>query len=279
MRIAVTGGTGLVGRFLVEAALAAGHDVVNLSRRPPQEGLFSAPVGHVPFELGGSADLSGFDAVMHAAFAHLPGKYRGGEGGDAAGFRARNLDGSLRLLDAARGRFLFLSSRAVYGPCPRGVMPDEDHSCAPDTLYGALKLEFEGAVTAAGGTSLRATGVYGPPGPGQDHKWAGLFADFAAGRALAPRASTEVHGSDLAAVALLCLNAGPAVLNVSDFVLDRRDLLAEYARLTGREAPLPAHADAGAVSVMDTGRLQAMGWRGRGMDGLRDTLAQIVEGA
>ena len=33
MRIAVAGGTGVVGKFVVEAADAAGHDVVSLSRR------------------------------------------------------------------------------------------------------------------------------------------------------------------------------------------------------------------------------------------------------
>lgn len=281
MILAITGGTGLVGRFLVEDALQAGDEVVNLSRNAPPDGFFSGPVRHLSYDLSGPApDLTGFDAVIHAGFAHVPGRYRGGEGEDAAGFRASNLDGSLRLLDAARGRFIFLSSRAVYGPCPRGVMPSEDHPCAPDTLYGALKLEFEGAVTQAGGTSLRATGVYGPPGPGQAHKWAGLFADFDAGRTVASRAATELHGADLAAAARLCLAGGPALLNVSDMVLDHRDLLAEYARLTGRDGVLPERADAGAVSAMDTTRLRDMGWQGRGMDGLRDTLAAIVtEGA
>jgi uncharacterized protein YbjT (DUF2867 family) len=33
MRIAVAGGTGVVGKFVVQAAAAAGHDVVSLSRR------------------------------------------------------------------------------------------------------------------------------------------------------------------------------------------------------------------------------------------------------
>jgi uncharacterized protein YbjT (DUF2867 family) len=53
MRIAIAGATGLVGRPLVEAARAAGHDVVELSR------------GHgVDLAAGTGIDLTGVDAVI-----------------------------------------------------------------------------------------------------------------------------------------------------------------------------------------------------------------------
>jgi UDP-glucose 4-epimerase len=46
--------------------------------------------------------FAGTDAVVHAAFDHLPGRYRGGEGDDPARFRRINLDGSVRLFESAK---------------------------------------------------------------------------------------------------------------------------------------------------------------------------------
>jgi uncharacterized protein (TIGR01777 family) len=43
-RILVTGGTGLIGRRLVEALVAAGHDVTVLTRRAPNAALLPAPL-------------------------------------------------------------------------------------------------------------------------------------------------------------------------------------------------------------------------------------------
>ncbi|SFC97408.1 NAD-dependent epimerase/dehydratase family protein [Tropicimonas isoalkanivorans] len=291
MRLAVTGGTGLVGRFIVEEALAAGDDVAVLSRSAPLPGNFGAPVVHVPYDLAGPVPpLVGYDALVHAAFSHLAGRYRGGEGGDPAGFLRANLDGSVRLFEAAKaagvGRVLFLSSRAAYGAWPPGTVLREDMEPRPDTLYGEAKVAAERALTGltAPGfatSSLRATGVYGAVAPGQAHKWQPLFADFQNGTPIAPRVATEVHGADLASAVRLLLTlpadelAG-AIFNVSDLILDRRDLLAEVARLTGVSTPLPDRADAGQVNVMETRRLEALGWRPAGMEGLRQALPAML---
>ena len=53
------------------------------------------------YKLGERPDLAGIGAVVHCAFAHVPGRYRGGEGDDPEGFRRANLDGSLALIRAA----------------------------------------------------------------------------------------------------------------------------------------------------------------------------------
>jgi hypothetical protein len=50
------------------------------------------------------------------------------------------------------------------------------------------------------------------------------------------------------------------VLNVSDIVLDRRDLLAIVKQETGSPHPLPDRADLDALNVMETERLRAAGW-------------------
>ncbi|WP_108258089.1 NAD-dependent epimerase/dehydratase family protein [Mangrovicoccus ximenensis] len=146
---AVTGGTGLVGRFIVEDLLAAGEEVVVLSRARQPDPPFSRPAEVRPFLLDRAAetDLRGVDRLVHCAFDHVPGRYRGGEGDDPEGFRRRNAGGSLALFRAAReagvGSAVFLSSRAVYGAYPPGTLLAEDLVPRPDTLYGAAKLSAE----------------------------------------------------------------------------------------------------------------------------------------
>ena len=285
MSLAVTGATGLVGRFFVEEALARGEPVTVLGRTPPPPGFFSAPVAFRPYALGDRPDLAGHEAVIHCAFAHLPGRYRGGEGDDPAGFARRNLDGSIALFEAARAsgarQLLFLSSRAIYGGYPPGTLLREDMAPRPDTLYGVVKARAEATLfgLAAPGfapVSLRATGIYGPPGPGQRHKWADLFEAFRAGRPIAPRRGTELHGADLAAAARLIrqspaeITAGRA-FNLSDILLDRRDLLALLAEAEHLSTPLPAESHA-TISAMSTDRLRSLGWRPGGWERLRATL-------
>lgn len=288
MKVAVTGGTGLVGRFITEALLAAGDAVTVLGRQAPARGMFSAEVAFRPFDLAApEVRLEDVAALVHAGFAHVPGRYRGGEGDDPSGFVARNLEGTRTLfaLAAEQGveRILFLSSRAVYGAHPAGTVLTEDMPLAPDTLYGEVKRDAEAALAALDvtGASLRATGVYGPAGPGRVHKWQTLFRDFATGAEIAPRVGTEVHGADLAAAVQLLLTApapalAPGAFNISDILLDRRDLLAEWAAITGHTARLPERADHRTVNVMETERLRALGWRPRGWAGLQAALRELV---
>jgi nucleoside-diphosphate-sugar epimerase len=271
MRIALTGATGLVGQFIAAHALARGHTLVALGRTPSQHGG-----AHRPWRLHEPAPLAGCDALVHAAFAHVPGRYRGGEGSDPDGFLRQNLDGTLRLWEDARGLpTVFLSSRAVYDGLPPGTLLTEDLPLAPDSLYGQAKLAAEQALHAQGGTSLRATGVYGPPAPGQTHKWADLFVAFARGEPIAPACGTEVHGEDLARAVLLLLGAAPGPWNCSDLLLDRRDLLARWARLTGTEGPLPERSSK-PPNVMDCTRLRALGWTPRGEAALDEALRAMA---
>jgi nucleoside-diphosphate-sugar epimerase len=288
--VLVSGGTGFVGRFVVEALIAAGRDVRVMGRTLPPERFFSAPVAFVEGTLDPDRDqaaaFAGVRHFVHAAFDHQPGKYRGGEGGDPAGFRRRNLDGSVALFEAAQRagveRCVFLSSRAVYGVQPPGAMLSEATEAHPDTLYGAVKFEAERALAGLSGerfsgVNLRVTGVYGPAAPGRDHKWTGLFRDYLAGRSIAPRRATEVHGDDVAAAVVLALDAAavPPVLNVSDLVVDRRDLLAIAREITNCLHPLPP-ASAEPLNEMDTDRLRALGWRPGGVPLLERTIQALL---
>lgn len=292
-RAVVSGGTGYAGRFIVERLLRDGFAVTVLGRSPPLAGCFSRPVDFVPFSLGMPVPEGVFgDAgvFIHAAFDHLPGRYRGGEGDDPVGFRARNLDGSIALFRAARAagvdRAVFLSSRAVYGEQPPGMMLEEATPCRPDTLYGEVKLETERRLLDMARPGfvpvvLRITGIYGPAGPGRPHKWDQLFRSFMAGVPIEPRVATEIHGDDVAAAVSLVL-AQPAdcvrgeIFNVADLVLDRHDLLAMVRDAAGCSSPLPPRADAGALNVMSTAKIERLGWRPGGRPLLEKTIRRLI---
>jgi UDP-glucose 4-epimerase len=284
MKVLVTGGTGTAGRFIVEALLAAGHAVAVTGRTRPEDNFFSKPVDFMSGDLepanASPALFEGMSGFVHAAFHHVAGRFRGGEGDDPATFRRLNVDGSLALFAAAKqagvSRAVFLSSRAVYGTQPPGAVLSEETGPHPDTLYGEVKLAVERGIAVMAGAnflpvSLRVTGIYGPAGPCRQHKWAELFAEYESGKQIAPRVGTEVHGDDMAEAVRLMLEgdatairAAGSLFNVSDLLLDRRDLLAEYARLTGCNQMLPARADASAYNAMDCARLKALGWAPRG---------------
>ncbi|SOE16297.1 nucleoside-diphosphate-sugar epimerase [Hoeflea halophila] len=291
MKALVTGGTGLVGRYIVETLLAAGYEVVVAGRTKPAKDLFSQPVEFRPARLDPDwkpGDLfDGIDAFIHAAFEHLPGRYRGGEGDDPDGFRRSNLDGPVGLFNAARNagshRVVFLSSRAVYDGVPPGTPLTEDLPLQPTSLYGEIKLAAEQALAAMNAphfitSSLRLTGVYGELRP---NKWDTLFADYLAGRPVPVRAGSEVHGRDAGQAVRLMLVANPdriggEVFNVSDLVADTREILAPLRRVLQNPPHLPQAADKTAVARMDTQKIRALGWQPGGKPLLTETMARLV---
>lgn len=289
--VLISGGTGLVGRYIVDAFLAAGHRVSIAGRNAPAEGLFAAPVGFHRLDLSvpPAADIfDGVDAFVHAAFSHAPGRYRGGEGSDPDGFLARNVAGSIALFEAARAAgvkyIFFLSSRAVFDGYPAGTALPETLPPQPQSLYGKAKWETEQALAALARpgfipVSLRATGVYGDMAP---NKWETLFYRYTAGEEITPRAGSEVHGRDLAQAILTLLKApipkvSAKAFHISDIVTDHHTILAPLKAALHSPHPLPARSDASQVSVMATTRLNALGWRTGGMPLLASTLQTLVE--
>ena len=183
-------------------------------------------------------------------------------------------------------RVVFLSSRAAYGDPAPGTALREGDPATGGTLYGQAKLAAERMLDALADqglapVSLRATGVFGQPPGGGAHKWAGLFRDYLAGRAISPRVATEVHGADLAGAVRLVLERPETerLYNVSDLTLDRHDLLAAARDLTGCPHPPPDRADPGGLAVMATDRLRALGWMPRAAERLGAELPGLIAGA
>ena len=147
LNLAITGATGFVGGRLLDLALAEGHSVRALTRRPQQgrpgvtwiDGSLDRP--------SSLAELaSGADSVIHVAgVINAP---------DLAGFEAGNVTGTASLLDAAErarvSRFVHVSSLAAREP--------------KLSAYGASKAGSEALVGASPLSSaiVRPPAVYGP---------------------------------------------------------------------------------------------------------------------
>ncbi|WP_113408225.1 NAD(P)-dependent oxidoreductase [Hyphomicrobiales bacterium] len=294
MKVLISGGAGLVGRYIAEELLSAGYKVAIGGRNPPSPGFFSQPVSFVPLSLDPAENQSrAFDDAylfVHAAFNHVAGKYRGGEGDDPESFRRLNLDGTMKLFETARRagirRCIFLSSRAVYGDAVAGEALTEATKPMPNTLYGEVKRDAEHALFSLSAPgfatmSLRATGVYGDLRP---NKWDDLFDDYLNGRPVPSRAGTEVHGRDLGRAARLLLETEAGridgeAFNVSDILTDTHEILSHLQTATGCPHAPPAPVERGAVNAMNTSKIQALGWQGGGKALLKQTIETLAKSA
>jgi nucleoside-diphosphate-sugar epimerase len=167
MQVAITGGTGFVGRALVLRHLAAGDTVRVLSRRSSKQSGFPDAVKLYSGDLvsaGNSASLSHFvegqDVIYHCA----------GETTHASRMRLLHVDGTYKLLEAAKGtigHWVQLSSVGAYGSHRRGAVTEET-PLRPTAVYESTKAESDQLVQQAAEhgafscTVLRPSIVFGP---------------------------------------------------------------------------------------------------------------------
>ncbi len=185
MRLAVTGGTGFVGSHLLDLAVAAGHRVRALTRRPMPE---RANVDWISGALDRRDALEELvrssDAVIHIAGVINPP--------DPREFERGNVEGTLSLLAAATAtgtcRFVHVSSLAAREPSI--------------SLYGASKARAEEFVERSGldWAIVRPPAVYGPG----DRETLELFKMARFGLVMLPPAGrlSLLHVDDLARLLL-----------------------------------------------------------------------------
>ena len=161
MRIAVTGATGFLGRYIVEDLVQRGsRAAVLVSAVVRQAGLrmqgpinWSGSTGELSDPSAVTQLVEGCDAVVHAALYRPDAGFRGAEG-DLIRFVERNVVGTLRLIEAARradvGRFVFISTCAVHEVILDDRPLDETHPLWPTSHYGAHKAAIEAFVASYG---------------------------------------------------------------------------------------------------------------------------------
>ncbi|MBY0395767.1 MAG: NAD(P)-dependent oxidoreductase, partial [Thermoleophilia bacterium] len=108
MKIAVTGATGFLGRYIVGRLTAAGHACRCWYRPGSDRTGFDASAGSIEWVEGTLRDpaataplVDGCDAVVHAALDRPGAGFRGAEG-RLVDFAEANVIGTLRLIEAAR---------------------------------------------------------------------------------------------------------------------------------------------------------------------------------
>ena len=262
MRVAVTGASGFVGRQTVAHLLAAGHEVVALSRRrvPERAGLV-----HRPWDLttGRLADAPRVDAVVHAAA-------RVDEWDPWPVHDAVTVRGTRAVLDTwPATRVVLISSASIYplrgGGRPRWILTEDDAPTRrPLSAYTRAKIAQERLVLAKGNAVvLRPHAVHGT---GDTTLLPRLARARRRGRLVCPGGGrTRVHLTDVRLVASAAARAcesdcGATVLNVADErPLELRDIVIGVAAANGwHERPLftgaPA-AWAAALASEGTARL------------------------
>ncbi len=179
MRTVVTGGAGFIGSHLVDALIAAGHDVLavdDLSSGRPENlaGAFVRGARLVQADVRGEAEMRRVlakarpDVVFHLA-AQISVSRAARAPLDDAGV---NVIGTLAVLEAARAcgarRFVLASTGgAIYGDA-RQIPTREDAPVAPLSPYGTGKAAAEqyvalyGRVHGISPITLRLANVYGP---------------------------------------------------------------------------------------------------------------------
>jgi len=173
-QIMVTGGSGFVGRTLLERLHQDGYGLIAPSRTPLAQapaGVVNPLVAGLAVDVDWSASLEGAAVVIHsAARVHVMN--------DTAAdplveFRKANVDGTLSLARqaAAAGvqRFIFISSIKVNGEGTElGYPYRADDTPAPQDPYGVSKMEAEQGLRALASETgmevviIRPVLVYGP---------------------------------------------------------------------------------------------------------------------
>jgi nucleoside-diphosphate-sugar epimerase len=233
MRIAVTGGSGKLGRSVVRRLRDEGHDVVNLDRAGARGSVVLTDLtdyGQVADAIAGIDEHhTGLDAVVHLAAIPAPGIVP-----DVATFH-HNMLATFNVFQAARRagitRLVYASSETVLGlpfETPPPYIPvDEEYPARPESTYSLVKhLEEQMAIQLTRWdprlsiTALRFSNVMDP----EDYERFASFQDDA--RLRRWNLWSYIDGRDGAQAVLRALeNAGPGfetfIIAAADSVMTR----------------------------------------------------------
>ncbi len=300
MRIAVTGATGFLGRYLVRRLVGAGHQL-RCWYRPGSDrsgfDLEASSLEWLPGQLGDGPAVRELvrqaDALVHAAVQWEGPRNRGsGSHGTSGVFLGVNLAGSLQLFQAAFeadvSRCVFLSTCAVHEVILDDRPLDETHPLWPTSHYGAHKAALEKFVHSYGLgqgwpiCALRPTGIYGLTYPASSSRWFDLVGQVLRGEAIAsPRGGKEVHAADVAKTVEILLLANARTIagqafNCYDRFIAEEEVARIAKQLTGSSSTI-ATLNRGPKHQIITDKLRGLGMSFGGEDLLRQTVAELVQ--
>jgi nucleoside-diphosphate-sugar epimerase len=300
MRIAITGATGFLGRYLVRHLAQSGHHLRCWYRPGGDRSGFGAEADAVqwlPGQLGDEAaarDLvGGVDALVHAAVQWQGPRNRGRASHGAADvFFGVNLTGSLQLfqaaLDAGAQRCVFVSTCAVHEVILDDRPLDETHPLWPTSPYGAHKAALEAFVHSYGLgqgwpiCALRPTGIYGLAHPPSASRWFDLVGQVLRGQPIeSARGGKEVHAVDVARATELLLNAQTTAIagqafNCYDLYV-AEEHVAQIAKELNDSPSTISALNRGPKHQIDTHKLRALGMTFGGEELLAQTVRELVQ--
>lgn len=296
MKVAVTGGTGFLGRYMVKKM----HEVGNSCRcwfrsesNCYEPFTANGQLEWIPGELGeldaAKELVRGCDAVVHSGLHRSGPAFRGGEG-DITEFVQKNIVGTIQLIEAARQegvqKFVFISTCAVHEKILDDRPLDETHPLWMTTHYGAHKAAVEQFVHSFGFgvgfpiCALRPTGIYGLHHRPARSKWFQLIRRVRNGQPVeCSGGGKEVHAADVADAVDILLhasdNAGEVYSCCDQYISEHRvvclakELCGSTSEILG-QAPSPKHH-----IISDKIRMLGMEFGGDPL--LRRTIGELLE--
>ncbi|HZR48836.1 MAG TPA: NAD-dependent epimerase/dehydratase family protein [Streptosporangiaceae bacterium] len=278
-RVLVTGGAGFIGRRVVRALQAEGHEVTVVDLRAFPDDEVQSVVGDL-CEPGtvGQAVRPGTDVIIH--LAALTSVLKSVE--DPVSTHRLNVDATARLLEAARenevGTFLLASTNAVAGNVGGAVM-NERVPLRPLVPYGATKAAAEMILSAytnaygIRGVALRFSNVYGPGMEAKDSFIPRLMRAARDGEGVQVRGDGSmirdvVHVDDVVQGLFIAWNAGhtgPLILGSGESVTVNQ-MVETARRVTGRPIPVehvPVPSGEMPAVVLDISAIRALGYQPR----------------
>jgi nucleoside-diphosphate-sugar epimerase len=297
VRIAVTGGTGFIGRYLIRLFSEHGH-AVRAWYRPTSDRTGLEDVEQLEWtegQLGNEADANrlvrGVHAVVHSALHHPGGGFRGGEG-ELTDFVQTNIVGTIQLIEAARAagvnRFVFVSTCAVHEKILPDRDLDEDHPLYPYSHYGAHKAAIEKFVHSYGLgqgypiCALRPTGVYGLNHPVDQSRWFELIRQVARGERIeVAGGGKEVHVADVARACEVLVTADAdrvagEAFNCYDTYISQLDVAQTAKQLSGSEANIVGDQKR-PMNQIKTDKLRDLGMEFGGWTLFEQTVGELVD--
>ena len=296
MKVAITGATGFIGRYIVKKMHAVGNECRCWYRQESrcfESDSSDSVLEWVPGQLG-NADacdelLDGCDVVVHSGLHRTGRAFRGSEG-DVADFVQRNVVGSIQLIEAARRKgvrkFVYISTCAVHEKILDDRPLDESHPLWMTTHYGAHKAAVEQFVHSYGFgmgfpiVALRPTGVYGLHHDPPQSKWFDLVRSVVRGEQVECRGGgKEVHAADVAEAVDLLLHkediAGE-VYSCYDQYVSRYDVAQMAKEISRSDAEIIGEQTRPKHQIVSD-KIKGLGMSFGGDEILRKTIHQLAD--